>query len=78
MQETQVLSPGEEDPWGREWQPTPVFLAGKFHRERSVVSYSSWGHKELDMTERLSLHSDRTVGALLGNASFQTKHLGVI
>ena len=35
----------------RKWQPTPVFLPGKFHRQRSLVGYSPWGHKELDMTE---------------------------
>ena len=30
---------------------TPVFLPGEFHGERSLVGYSPWGHKELDMTE---------------------------
>ena len=38
-------------PWRREWQPTPVFLTGKSHGQRSLVSYSSWSFKELDMTE---------------------------
>ena len=38
-------------PWKREWQPTLVFLPGKFHGQRSLVSYNSWGHKELDRTE---------------------------
>ena len=28
-QELQVPSLGQEDPWRREWQPTPVFLPGK-------------------------------------------------
>ena len=27
-------------PWRRKWQPTPVFLPGKFHGERSLVNYS--------------------------------------
>ena len=31
--------------------PTPVFLPGKFHGQRSLVGCSPWGHKELDMTE---------------------------
>ena len=41
----------EFDPWvrkipyGREWQPTPVFLPGKFHGQRSLVGYSPRGHK---------------------------------
>ena len=36
-------------------QPTPVFLPGESHGQRSLVGYSSWGHKELDTTEQLSL-----------------------
>ena len=39
--------------WRRKWQPTPVLLPGKSHGQRSVVGYSPWGHKELDMTEQL-------------------------
>ena len=30
-------------PWSRKWQPTPVFLPGKFHGQRSLVGYSQWG-----------------------------------
>ena len=41
-------------PWGRKWQPTPVFLPGKFHRQRSLAGYSPWGHRESDTTEQLS------------------------
>ena len=33
-------------PWRRRWQPTPVFLPGEFHGQRSLGSYSPWGHKE--------------------------------
>ena len=43
-------------PWRRAWQPTPVFLPGESHGPRSLAGYSPWGHKESDMTERLSLH----------------------
>ena len=42
-------------PWRRDWRPTPVFLPGEFHGQRSLVGYSSWGHKDLDMTEGLTL-----------------------
>ena len=35
----------------RAWQPTPVFLPGKFHGQRSLVGCSPWGHKESDTTE---------------------------
>ena len=41
-------------PWRKEWQPTPVFFPGEFHGQRSLVDYSPWGHKELDMTEQLT------------------------
>ena len=37
-------------PWERAWQLTPVFLLGESHRQRSLVGYSSWGHKKSDMT----------------------------
>ena len=43
-------------PWRRKWQPTPVFLPEKSHGGRSLAGYSPWGHKESDMTERLSAH----------------------
>ena len=43
-------------PWRRAWQPTPVFLPGEFHEQRSLVGYSPWGRKESDMTERLHFH----------------------
>ena len=50
MWETWVWSLGWEDPLRRERLPTPVFWPGEFHG-----LYSPWGHKESDMTERLSL-----------------------
>ena len=38
-------------PWRRAWQPTPVFLPGKPHGQRSLAGYSLWGRKESDTTE---------------------------
>ena len=32
--------------WRRKWQPTPVFLLGNFHGQRSLVGYSLWVTKE--------------------------------
>ena len=32
-------------PWRRKWQPTPIFLPGESHRQRSLAGYSLWGHK---------------------------------
>ena len=36
-QETWVQSLGQEDPWKRKWQHTPIFLPGEFHRQRSLA-----------------------------------------
>ena len=33
-------------PWRRKWQPTPVFLPGTFHGQRSLACYSPWGPKD--------------------------------
>ena len=44
-----------EIPWKRKWQPTPVFLPGEFHGQRSLVGYSPRGCKELGMTEHIYL-----------------------
>ena len=44
-----------------EWLPTPVFLPGEFHGLRSLLYYSSWGCKESNMIEQLTLeHSGHT------------------
>ena len=39
----------------REWLPTPLFLPGEFHGHRSLINYSPWSCKELEMTEQISL-----------------------
>ena len=36
-------------PWRRSRQPTPVFLPGKSHAQRSLESYGPWGCKEMDI-----------------------------
>ena len=45
-----VLGSGRS-PGGRAWQPTPVFLPGESHGQRSLMAYSPWGHRESDTTE---------------------------
>ena len=57
MQETQVWSLGLEDPLEKKWLPISVFLPGDFCRQRSLAGYSPRGHKELDTTQQLSLHT---------------------
>ena len=45
-----ILSP--EDPLEeRAWQPTPAFLPGESHGQRSPTGYSLWGREESDTTE---------------------------
>ena len=46
---------GQEDPLEKGMQPTPIFLPGEFHRQRSLAGYSPWGHRESDTTEWLTL-----------------------
>ena len=35
--------------------PTPVFLPGEFHQQRSLANYSLWSPKELGTTEQHTL-----------------------
>ena len=42
--------------WRREWLPTPVFLPGESHGQRSLLGYSPWGHKESDMMKKPHFH----------------------
>ena len=42
---TRVRSLGWEDPLRREWKPTPVFVPGKSHGQRSPMDYHTWGRE---------------------------------
>ena len=44
-------------PWRRAWHPTPVFLPGESHGQRSLVGYSPRGHTESNTTKRLRMHA---------------------
>ena len=54
MQETRFDPWVGKIPWKRKWLPSPVFLPGKFHVQKSLAGYSPWGYKESDMTEQLT------------------------
>ena len=54
MQKTQVQSLVGKIPWRREWQPSPVFLPGEFHGQRSLAGYSPWSNQESDTPEQLT------------------------
>ena len=45
-------------PWRRKWQPTPVFLPGKSHGQRSQAGYSPWGRKESDPAEHIPANQE--------------------
>ena len=57
MQETRFNSWVKKIPWRRKWEPTPAFLPGESHGQRSLAGYSPRGLKELDMTEDISSSS---------------------
>ena len=50
MQEIQVQSLDQEGALEK-GMGTPEFLPGEFHGQRSLVGYSPWDHKELDISE---------------------------
>ena len=66
-------------PWRRKWQPTPLFLPGKSHGQRSLAGYSLWGRKESDLTERLNTHpphnTHKKKKIYVRNNIVQIKHL---
>ena len=51
MQETQLLSPGQEDPLEEETATHYSILSEKPRGQRCLAGYSPWGSKELNMTE---------------------------
>ena len=58
-QEVQIDTRVRKIPWGRKWEPTPVFLPGGSHGQSSLASYSPWGCKESDtaVTECTHMHT---------------------
>jgi len=54
VQKTQIRYLGREDPLEKGRLPTPVFLPGEFHGQRSLVACSPQGQKESDATEQLT------------------------
>ena len=50
-QETWVRSLGQKDLLEEEMTTNSKSLSWKSHEKRSLVGYSPWGHKELDVTE---------------------------
>ena len=57
-QETQVWYLVGKTTWRKKWQPTPVFLLGELHGQRSLAGYSPWDGKDSDTTGWLTLSSN--------------------
>ena len=58
MRETCVQSLGQEDLLEKEMATHSSILPGESHGGMSLVGYSPWGRKELDMIERLHFHNN--------------------
>ena len=54
--------------WRRKWQPTPVFLPGKFHGQRNLGSLHFTGSQRSDTTEHTGMKA----------ASRHEKHLKMV
>ena len=67
-------------PQRKKRQPTPVFLPGKSHGQRSLAGYSPWGSKGSDMTEQLTKiceFSEDVMWSLPGRAVSRIRDQGV-
>ena len=69
IQETQIWSLGQKDPWRRKWGPTSVFLPEKAYWQKSPMGYSPKGCK--DTTERLSTRAEGLLNNILVVVFFQ-------
>ena len=62
-------------PWRRKWHPTPVFLPGKSHGQRSQSGYSSWCRKrvrhDLVTKQQSKLTKNRDNFFICSHQSFQ-------
>ena len=66
-----VLPLAWEDPLGEGRQPTPVFLPGESHGQRSLAGCSPWSHKEMGKTRSNFAHRE----VILFHKGSKTVHL---
>ena len=74
MQKTQVQSQGQEDPLEEEMATHSITLL----KQRSLVGYSPWGHKESDMTEHWLIYSIAFVSAVWPSESAVRIHASTL
>ena len=73
MQESWVPSLGWEDPWRREWQPTPVFLLEN-PMDRGAWRTTFMVSQKSDTTEQLTLSLSKDL-IKIGNHEFEQTNL---
>ena len=66
-------------PWRRKWQPTPGFLPGKSHGQRSLVDYSPWGSQKVgqDLATKITTaakHKEVTAGPDIQTVGWRRQH----
>ena len=62
-------------PWRRKWLPTPVFLPGESHEQRSLTGYSAWGHRVgLNLGTKQSQPTKGAKGNSLGKKQKKMTH----
>ena len=59
-QATRVQSLDQEDPLKKEMQPTPLFLPGKSHGQRSLAGYSPGGCKRVQQDLAKNNNNDKS------------------
>ena len=74
IQEKRARSLVGKIPWHSNWQPTPVFLPGKFHGQKNLWGYSPWSCKESNTTERTHTHTHTHTHTVLYNSLTFSKY----
>ena len=69
MREVRIQSLGQEGSLEKEL-PSPIFLPGEFHEQRSLAGYRPWGHKELNTTEQVIWMLIHNFGIFISNTRF--------
>ena len=61
--------------WRSKWQPTPVFLPGKSHGQRTLAGYSPQGHKRVghELATKTITNNNKACGMLQFSRNFSSK-----
>ena len=60
--------------WSRKWQPTQIFLPGKFYGQGNLAGYSPWSHQELDVTSVQFISVAQSCPSLWPHGLKHTRH----